>query len=370
MSRRERVLVAMSGGVDSSVAAALLLEAGHEVIGVTMRVWSGPPGEPRAAKSCCSLEDVDDARRVAELLGIPFYALDLKQRFQERVIDDFVAEYLAGRTPNPCLRCNTDLKFGELLTRARALGAAAVATGHYARVDQDEATGRWRLRRGRDLSKDQSYALYHLSQAQLARARFPLGESTKGETRDIARRLGLPVEAKPDSQDICFVPEGDYRDFLRRRTGERIRPGDFVDPAGRVVGRHRGVAFYTVGQRRGLGLQGEHRHFVLELRPERNQVVVGRRDQADRSEFRVGGTHWVSIPEPEGPLRCQVRVRHRSAPSPARVVLEEGGACRVHLEDPDPGISPGQACVFYDRDLVLGGGRIEGRREGGAAIPV
>jgi tRNA-specific 2-thiouridylase len=358
VSERETVVIAMSGGVDSSVAAGLLVEQGHDVVGMTMRVYQG--AEVARSKSCCSLEDVDDARQVAETLGIPYYALDMKDAFQEHVIDDFVDEYLAGRTPNPCLRCNADMKFGSLLERAREIGADAVATGHYVRRTYDEASGRWELRAGRDPAKDQSYALYVLTQDQLARARFPLGEMTKAETREQAARLGLPVDAKPDSQDICFVPDGDYRGFVARQAGERVRPGRFVSVEGEDMGPHGGVVNFTVGQRRGLGLEGdEHPRYVVELRADTAEVVVGRKHQAARERFEVGPVNWVSIAAPAEPLECQVKVRHRSPPTPAVVSARSDGTAEVELASGDLGISPGQAAVFYDGDRVLGGGTIE-----------
>jgi tRNA-specific 2-thiouridylase len=361
MSAGKKVVVALSGGVDSAVAAAMLVEQGFEVIGMTMRVFSGE-GSRKAKKSCCSLEDVDDARYVAEELDIPFYTLALEEPFQQRVIDNFVKEYLVGRTPNPCLICNTDLKFGALLERARTLGAEKVATGHYARLNwisqAQDSPGRWQLRRGVDGGKDQSYALYGLTQEQLSRALFPLGDRTKAAIRKLAAKLNLPVQDKPDSQDICFIPEGNYRNFLQRQIGERILPGDFVNAQGEVLGQHRGVPFYTVGQRRGLGLQGHQRHYVTGLFPETNQVRVGFLEEAMRARFQVTQLNWVSLPAPQEAFSCQARIRHRGATSPARVEPRPGEVLQVTLLEPDPGISPGQACVFYDHDLVLGGGVI------------
>lgn len=364
----ETVVVAMSGGVDSAVAAALLVEAGYRVVGMTMRVWSGGEDAPAAPRSCCSLDDVEDARRVAALLDIPYYALDMKDAFREAVIGEFVGEYLAGRTPNPCVTCNGDMKFGALLERAAAVGASRVATGHYARVARDPASGRFELRRGRDPGKDQSYALHVLTQDQLGRALFPLGELTKEETRAHAARLGLPVSGKADSQDICFVPGGDYREFLASQVGDAVRPGRFRSVEGEDLGEHRGVPFYTVGQRRWLGIQGHDRRYVVELRPEADEVVVGTRDQASRAAFRVEGMNWVSRAAPAAPLRCEVKIRHRSPPAAAEVRPRPGGALEVLLDIPDLGVAPGQAAVLYDGDLVLGGGRIAGGAPGALAV--
>lgn len=356
----QTVVVAMSGGVDSSVAAALLKDQGYQVVGMTMRVWQGDPDQPKPEKSCCSLEDVDDARRVCDILDIPYYALDMKDRFSEAVIQDFLDEYLAGRTPNPCLHCNGEMKFGELLERAEAVGAAKVATGHYARLGFDAERDRWQLWRGDYSEKDQSYALYVLTQAQLSRAMFPLGEMTKADTRSLAKKYGLPISEKVESQDICFVPDGDYRGFLERNLEPgTIQPGNFVDVHGKVLGQHRGVPFYTVGQRRGLGLQGEHRHYVVSLDAETNTVVVGQKHEALEASFLVRDLNWVSIPAPEASLSCQVKIRHRSEPAAATVELQEDGQAKVHLDQADLGIAPGQACVFYEGDLVLGGGTIE-----------
>ncbi len=367
MKPRETIVVAMSGGVDSSVAAALLVEQGFDVVGMTMRVWTGD-SQAKAAKSCCSLEDVNDARDVAAKLGIPYYALDMKQDFQEHVIDNFVGEYLAGRTPNPCLRCNADMKFGALLDRAQEIGANKVATGHYARTYKDPQTGRWQLRAGLDGGKDQSYALYVLTQDQLDRALFPLGDMTKAETRAHAERLGLLVDKKPDSQDICFVPDGNYRGFVEKLAGDQIVPGRFVSVDGKDLGEHRGIAHYTVGQRRGLGLQGDQRQVVVELRPETNEVVVGLKHQAMRERFEVVDLNWVSLAPIEKPLECQVKIRHRAAPAEALLTPKEDGTLEVLLEDSNIGISPGQAAVFYEDDLVLGGGTIEKVQAKGIAV--
>lgn len=368
MSAGELVVVAMSGGVDSSVAAALLMQHEYRVVGMTMRVAPGGDGTA-AARSCCSLDDVQDARRVCDLLGIPYYAIDMKEAFESRVVDTFVAEYLEGRTPNPCIACNTDMKFGALLDLARSIGAERVATGHYARVGRDPASGRWLLRTGLDPAKDQSYSLYGLTQEQLARALFPIGELTKAQVRETAERLGLPVAAKAESMDICFVPGGDYREVVAARAGDTVRPGRFVDRDGRPVGEHRGVAYYTVGQRRGLGLPGEDRTYVVELRPERDEVVVGTRDEASRARFTVGAVNWVGLGPLAARTRCRVRIRHRFEPARATVAPLPGGRLEVVLDEPALGVAPGQAAVFYAGDQVLFGGRIESPGEAAAAGP-
>lgn len=354
---QKTVFVALSGGVDSAVAALLLREAGHRVVGVTMRLWSQEGPEFAAARqSCCSVEGAEDARRVCQLLGIPYYILNYERPFQERVVDYFCREYGAGRTPNPCLACNQHLKFDLLLQKARALGADELATGHYARIDP--VGGRFRLRAAVDAAKDQSYALYALGQAELACLRFPLGDYTKVQARALAAARGLPVAAKPDSQEICFIPDGDYRAFLAGRLAPR--PGPIVDTAGHVLGEHPGVHCFTVGQRRGLGnlrlaRGGGQPIYVLGL--EGNRVVVGPDDRA--GGLWVGQAHWVSGQAPEGPLEVGVRVRYR-APLAAARLLPQGEGARVEFAVPQRGAAPGQAAVFYRGDEVMGGGVIAG----------
>jgi len=358
---KKRIVVAMSGGVDSSVAAALLVEQGHEVVGVTLNV---EPREVEAANveradACCSLASVEDARRVADRLGVPHYALNFRDLFRERVIDDFVAEYRRGRTPNPCIRCNEHVKFEAVLHRLHALDADLVATGHYARGDRDPRTGRWRLWRGVDARKDQSYVLYPLSQALLARSIFPLGGMTKDEVRATARRLGLITADKPESQEICFVASGSYADFIAGRSPESARPGPIVDTAGRTLGEHRGVVYYTIGQRRGLFLSSTEPHFVVEIDAERNTIVVGPERELFRSGFAVERMRWVSIAEPAGARPASVRIRSRAPEVAATLRPLADGRARVELEQPQKAITPGQAAVFYDGDLVLAGGTID-----------
>jgi tRNA-uridine 2-sulfurtransferase len=357
----QRIVVGMSGGVDSSVAAALLVEAGHAAVGVTMRVWGRSDGPEPVSRfgSCCGSDAVDDARRVAARLGIPYYVLNMADEFDRAVIGPFADSYARGRTPVPCVACNTDLKFGSLLARAHAWDAAAVATGHYARVEHDTHTNRFTLWRARDRRKDQSDFLWPLTQAQLAAARFPVGELTKNEVREHARRLGLVTADKPDSQEICFVPDGDYRGFLRRRDPALFRPGAIVDVTGRTVGRHAGVADFTIGQRRGLGLATQHPLYVVDLDPESDRVTVG--EAADLEQDRLVASH-VNLIDGGGPtetLRVTARIRHNHEPAPASVRSLADNRALVVFDEPQRAITPGQSCVWYDGDRVVGGGVIE-----------
>jgi tRNA-specific 2-thiouridylase len=348
-----RVVVGMSGGVDSSVAAALLVERGFDVIGVTMQLAG-------SASRCCSLDDADDARRVAEKLGIRFYVADYKERFREEVIEPFADAYLAGRTPIPCVACNDRFKFSHLLARARALGASAVATGHYARVVRDAETGAVRLLRGADARKDQSYFLFRLTAEQLRHTHFPIGALTKSEVRERARALGLATAEKPESQEICFVPDGNYA-----RVVEQIRPGaaqagELVDAAsGAVLGVHGGVHHFTVGQRRGLGGGGAEPRYVVGLDASRRRVRVGSAAALEARGARLAGSCWTAGAAPSGPLRAEVQVRHRHTPVPATIVVGADGGARVDFDAPVRAISPGQAAVFYRGEELLGGGWIE-----------
>lgn len=358
----ERVVVGLSGGVDSSVAAAVLVEQGHDVVGVTLRVWPWrEEAEPaRRFGSCCSPRTVDDARQVARALGIPYYLLNTEREFDRAVVERFAAEYRAGRTPVPCVACNRDLKFGSLLHRARAWDAAAVATGHYARVTRDAATGRYLLWRGVDPAKDQSDFLWPLTQAQLAAARFPVGHLTKAQVRDTARRLGLVTAEKPESQEICFVPDDDYRGFLRRRDPAMFASGPIVDGAtGERLGEHGGLPGYTVGQRRGLGLAARRPLYVVDLDPERNAVVVGDAAALDRDRLTAAQANFITCEPPGDPLRVQARIRHNHPPAPATVRALEPGRVEVVFDSPQRAITPGQSVVFYDGDCVVGGGVIE-----------
>ena len=360
----------MSGGVDSSAAAAMLQEAGHELVGFTMQLWNqnrnlsvDEHGAPLPSR-CCSLDDVYDARRVAEDLGFPFYVLNLERDFERDVVEPFVASYLAGETPIPCVACNSRLKFASLDRLARSLGCEKVATGHYARVRFDEGARRHRLVRGRDARKDQSYFLWELTQEQLAHALFPLGELTKEDARVAARRHGLAVAEKGESQEICFVPDGDYAGFIDRylaaegRAEETPRAGEIVDAGGRVVGRHGGIHRYTVGQRRGLGVSRQLPLYVVRVDAERNRVVVGEGDELLRREFEAAGVNWIAFDGPAEPVRAEVRVRYRHEAAPATVEMIGGRRARVLFDEPQRAVTPGQAAVFYRGDEVLGGGWI------------
>ncbi len=348
-----RVLLAMSGGIDSSVSALLLRRAGHDVTGVFMRHGVKAGAAARRGKAgCCSVEDAYDARRVADLLGIPFYTLNFEEPF-ERIVDYFVEEYDRGATPNPCIVCNRDLKFGKLLAYADALGAEFVATGHYARVERRE--GRMALLRGVDARKDQSYVLFPLGQDTLARTLFPVGGFEKSGIRRIAAEAGLALAEKPDSQEICFVPDNDHRRLLRERLGDRLRPGEFRSPDGRVLGRHDGHQLFTIGQRKGLGAAFGRPMYVAAIEPETNTVVLSPEDVAGL-ELTVRDVNWVST----GPRACDasVKIRYGHAGAPARVEPLEEGRARVTFAEPQRAPTPGQAAVFYDGDVVLGGGWI------------
>lgn len=379
-----RIVVAMSGGVDSSVAAALLAEQGHDVIGVSMQLYPSTPrdeavglvvgrsGQATTAEkwgTCCTMDDLHDARRVCNTIGIPHYIVNFESQFGEHVIANFVREYVSGRTPIPCSHCNSDLKFAELLDRARAYDAAQLATGHYARIEQDDH-GRYHLYRGADTSKDQTYFLFSLTQDQLGRAAFPVGHLDKDTVREHARRLNLHVTSKPDSQEICFVPDGDYAAFVERQAPDAARAGAIVDHDGRIVGRHAGVHRFTIGQRKGLGLSSSEPLYVLEIKPESAQVVVGSRDALGRSRLTASEVNWIGGIAPADWLRVSAQIRHRHAAAPAKVrsapsirlqadsTGNQPGA-ELEFDTPQTAITPGQAVVFYDGDEVLGGGWID-----------
>jgi tRNA-specific 2-thiouridylase len=367
-----RVVVGMSGGVDSAVAAALLKEQGYDVVGIMLRLWSEPATEEdqdrmAGENKCCSIESMTDARRVAAQLAIPFYIVNVEQPFQETIVEHFYDEYTSGRTPNPCLRCNRYIRFTLLLERALALGAEYLATGHYVRVDDDPATGRRRLRKGVSEEKDQSYVLHVLTQQQLRHALFPLGEYTKPQVRALALERGLPVASKAESQEICFVAANDYRGFMRRyarATGRTApAPGPIVDTEGRTLGEHAGLAYYTVGQRKGLGVTAREPLHVLRLDSARNAVVVGPASALACAAFTVRQATYTSGEEPDAPFAAQVKVRYKASPAPAVVTPLPEGRAAVRLAEPQRAVTPGQAAVFYggpEGEAVLGGGLIEG----------
>lgn len=348
----------MSGGVDSSVAAALLAEAGHEVIGLSMQLYDQRDGESGYG-SCCSLDDLHDAGRVARRLNIPHYIVNFEREFQRTVVANFVDEYIAGRTPIPCAHCNSDLKFATLLDRSMAYGAEVVATGHYARIDVDAETGRRVLRRGVDASKDQTYFLFSLTQEQLARASFPVGDLSKEAVRGVARRLGLSVAEKPDSQEICFVPDGDYAAFIERKTGDLESGGSIVSQTGEVLGRHGGVHRFTVGQRKGLGIAAAEPMYVLQLRPAEKTIVVGLRPELERTSLTASQVNWIAGTAPVGPLRVTAQIRHRHQPAAGTARALDNNRAAMDFDAPVMAVTPGQAVVFYDGDMVVGGGWID-----------
>jgi tRNA-uridine 2-sulfurtransferase len=363
------IAVAMSGGVDSSTVAAMLRAEGNNVIGLTMQLWNqrrlaGREGMPEQVQGrCCSLDDVYDARRVAQTIGIPYYVVNHEERFEREVVRPFVEEYLSGRTPIPCSLCNNHLKFDQLLVVARQIGADRLATGHYARVEFDEGRGRWLLKRPVDHSKDQTYFLFGLTQEQLSRTIFPLGEMTKPEVRELARRHGLAIAEKPDSQEICFVPGGNYKRFLDAyltEQGESLpdTSGELVTSDGRVIGEHDGIHNFTVGQRKGLGVATGSPLYVIQIKGDAGQVVVGGSEELYSKTLRSKRVNLISVADIDAPMRVAVKIRHRHEPSPA--VLERAGEDEVLVtfDEPQRAVTPGQAAVFYDGDVVVGGGWI------------
>ena len=354
----KRVLVGMSGGVDSSVCAMLLRDAGFDVAGATLHLFDNEDIGLPAGRACCSLEDVEDARQVAAKIGVPFSVYNFKEDFSRCVIDRFAAEYASGRTPNPCIDCNRTIKFAKLLERADMLGFGHIATGHYAGVAFDEKRGRYVLKKGKDKRKDQSYVLYPLTQEQLSRLFLPLGEYEKSAVRAMAAARGLINSGKPDSQDICFVPDGDYASFLKRR-GVAMEPGNFVDEKGRVLGRHRGLAAYTAGQRKGLGIGGsDFPLYVLRKDEKRNAVVLGPEEALYSSELVAENVNWVSAAEPSSPFRVTAKTRYSQSEAPATAYPLGGGRVRVVFDNPQRALTRGQSAVLYDGDELVAGGVI------------
>lgn len=349
-----RVFVGMSGGVDSSAAALLLRRQGHSVEGIHLRLLEGLPLPEGSASPAA-----EDARAVAEKLGTPIHFLDLSREFRESVAADFIREYQAGRTPNPCVICNQRIKFGAMLDAALSLGGDSLATGHYARIRYDAASGRWLLLRGTDPARDQSYFLYRLTQFQLAHTLFPLGEMEKPAIRDLAEEAGLVTARKRDSQDICFVPDGDYAKIIAARTGKEPQPGPFLDLNGNVVGTHRGIIHYTIGQRRGLGIAAEAPLYVCGIDVPNNEVVLGRNEALFSTELDASGCNWISGDVPGAPLRVTARIRYRQPEQPCTVTATGPDTVHVSFETPQRAITRGQAVVFYDGDTVLGGGTID-----------
>ena len=353
-----RIVVAMSGGVDSSAAACLLKEQGHDVIGLFMR--NGVHSEREGGKGCCTIEDSRDAQLVASHLGIPFYAVNFEHEFG-KLIDYFIDEYNQGRTPNPCVMCNRMLKFGHLLNFARELDAEAVATGHYARLEEQD--GRKVIRRGVDFDKDQSYVLFNLTQAQLSAVSLPIGDLRKGEVRELAKRAGLHLHSKHESQDICFVPDGDYRKVLKERAPDSFSAGLIVDENGNELGRHEGIQLYTIGQRKGLGVAVGEPRYVTRLNVLTNTVHIGPEEELYTKHFTVSRTNWVTIEQPDAPQRCAVQIRYHHDPADATIEVTGKSSARITFDEPQKSVTPGQAAVFYHGDYILGGGWIDGMRD-------
>ena len=353
----ERVVVAMSGGVDSSVAAALLKDEGYNVVGVTMHIWDVPDNDN--IRSCCGYKAISDAQRVCAKLDIPFYTIDVKDIFKEKVIDDFCAEYPKARTPNPCIRCNQFIKFEYLLNKAKELKADKIATGHYAKVEFDSNKKRWLLKKGIDEKKDQSYVLYTMTQKQLSQTLFPVGNMNKSEVRAIAKKLDLLVADKPDSQEICFIPDNNYPKFLMERLKHKPMPGKFLNTKGEVIGKHPGIIYFTIGQRRRIGIASDEPLFVIKIDYKSNNIIVGSEKQAHGRKFFAHDLNYISIARLNKPINASVKIRYTHTPAKANIKPITDKEVSVEFVEPQWAITPGQAVVFYDKDLVIGGGTID-----------
>lgn len=357
---KKRVVIGMSGGVDSSVAAFLLKEQGYDVIGITMKLWDDDdPNRVEVEGGCCSLSAAEDARMVCDKIGIPFYVLNFRKVFEKTVIDYFVDEYFKGRTPNPCIACNKYLKFDALLEKAKALDAEYVATGHYARVAFDPKYQRYVIKKSATAAKDQTYALYNLSQDQLRHTLMPLGDYTKEQVREVAKKLDLVTAEKAESMEICFIEDNDYGRFLSEKRGQDIRPGYFVDTKGKILGKHKGIVHYTVGQRKGLGIALGKPMFVVEIIPHKNLVVLGDESEVFKKELIASEPNFTIFDKLEKPMHIVAKIRYSAKESPAEIAPLEGGRVKVIFDEPQRAITPGQAVVFYDGDILVGGGTIE-----------
>ena len=352
----KKVLIAMSGGVDSSLAAKLMMDKGYECIGCMMKLYNDNGDENVRARTCCSLNDAEDARSVAYKLGMPFYVFNFTEDFRETVISKFIRCYENGVTPNPCIDCNRYMKFDKLYARAKVLGCDYIVTGHYAKIEKQD--GRFVLKKAEDETKDQSYVLYNLTQEQLAHLILPLGDMRKNDVRRAAQEKGFINAAKPDSQDICFVPDGDYAGVIERETGRRAKPGDFIDSDGNVLGQHRGIIHYTVGQRKGLGIAFKEPMYVRRICPEDNTIVLGKNSELFSTRTDVRDFNWISGKAPTEPLRCKVKIRYRQKEQWATVTPKGDTAVRIDFDEANRAVTPGQAAVLYDGDTVLGGGEI------------
>lgn len=357
----KRVMIGMSGGVDSSVAAYLLKKQGYEVIGVTMKLWQDDEEYDLIENDggCCSLAAVEDARAVADKIGIPFYVLNFKDVFKEKVIDYFIDEYLQGRTPNPCIACNKHIKFDDLYRRAMALGCDYVATGHYAKIEKDEETGRYYLVKSVTDKKDQTYALYNLTQEQLEHTLLPIGDYEKDRVREIAKEMGMDVYNKPDSQEICFVKDNDYANYVKRHSKKRIKEGNFVDTKGNILGRHKGIIYYTIGQRKGLGIAFGKPMFVLDIDPKTNTVILGSNDDLFSNELIAKDVNLITVDEITEPIRVEAKIRYSAKPAPATVYNNGKDSIRIVFDEPQRAITKGQSVVMYQGDKVVGGGIID-----------